>query len=294
MNSPDPNRISVRVEVDIPPGLLQPGIRPQDPRAFQQEPLPPLEPAFRKIPDDNDSHPVRPRPDSGLGTICAEQVFGQEHEQVLAFVYPVSHFPSSPGPFYPPPAGAKHGVTTDGGFTWHWNDGNSNAVEGADHSASGVPNLLAVWRKKPLLPLVFGPTTPFIGVTGTDTPCGTGSGTGMLPMLGGKLFPAVWCASFEKFPDALGVFNAMWALRQAPGSPVPTWNNGGDGVKSAKVQLTLEKNVWELVLTLGPIKVVYSTPVRGGTFGPIAFPAAQADLPKLGRVSLPPVRVVAI
>lgn len=296
MNSPDPNNVNIRIEISVPTrgrgGLID--FRSPPSRDLS---TPPMLTFFIPIePLPNATKPVRPMPGTNLGAICAavEYDSGNRPDEVKVQVYP---FSLAHDDLEPPPT-AITGDVFDSGRLWKWEG--SKELPGADYgpSAPGHKNVMFVWRRDGA---VWSPdgSVDFFGVMGTTGPCGTGSGSGSgtgggMPMLGGKLYPAVWCATFEKFPDALGMFNAIWALRQVPGAPVPTWNNAGDGVQSVKVHLTLQKNVWELTIALGTIKAVYSTPVRGGTFGPIAFPATPADVPKIGKVSLPPGRVVAM
>jgi hypothetical protein len=245
-------------------------------------------------PAANDSRAVQPGTASALGSICASVQYNSRTipDAVSALVYPALLFPDSPSDAVPGRAVA--GVSTSAGV-WVWDNNHGNLVPGADVAAGGAPNYLAVWRIDSGVPHFDG-SVNFLGVPGTTGSCGTGSGSGSEGYLAvkGKLFPAVWCAVITGFCGLpLAAFNAHWALRRLHVALDPSWENGGDGLHSAKVRLSIDQpHGWNLSLTLGQVQVVYTLPFHGDTFGPLRFPGRRTVVPALGLVDLPAIEVL--
>jgi hypothetical protein len=230
------------------------------------------------------------RPGSTYGSICASADFAgiPNTSVVKALVYPDALFPL-PLPGDTPPSGAPAGRYA-GGTRWQWDD--TRRVPGADHSAAGVDNRLCFWVDKGA-GFKYDGSTPFVGVTGTSAPCGSGSGSCVPGVRVAGTYPAMWAALVAGFAAGpLGGLNASWLLREDRQAAAPTWDNRGDGKHSARVQLTLDaRRGWELTLSLGPHRVAYALPFQGDVFAPLRFPAHQATLGQLGTVTLPAIDV---
>jgi hypothetical protein len=251
------------------------------------------------IPMPGATLPVRPSTTSALGTICAQVTYDGSTLplSVQAWVYPLEYFPADPPAS--PPTQAVTGICTTRGSTaiWSWNS--SNPVPGANYSSGGNQNKLAIWRQDSTS-WSFDGSVLFTGLPGTTGPCGSGSGSGSSTRQNAwsprKSYPKMWNASIRGFKGTiLASFNANWALRLVPKTAVPTWDNGGDEGGNIKVALTLdEQRGWTLTLSVQEIRITYMLPFKDHAFGPLRFPARETDVAHIGRVSLPPIDVVAM
>jgi hypothetical protein len=290
MRSSRTDAVTIRLEVQVPTAGSSPTARLRSARAFKPKPFF----VSTSIPAGK---PVPVRPGATLGTICASVTYESVDDvglpdQVKAVVFPEFLFPSDMDDN--PVSGAVLGTPNNAGTVFSWTA--ANELPGADYSASGAPDRLAVWRSDFGF-WTFDGSVSFLGVTGTTGPCGNGSGSGpgFVPMRG-QTYPAMWCAVTGGFrEEPLAVFNSLWALRQEPKAPRPTWTNRGDGKHAPRVELVLDPpREWGLTFSYQQLHIAYGLPFRADPFGPLQFPSRQAELPKLGSVTLPAVEVHAM
>jgi hypothetical protein len=192
--NPDPNSVSIRLEIQVPTGSDRAGVRMAGVRTAgvgQQQDGQDFERFITTEPDNGDTWPVLPD-NAGLGSICAKVVYGAPMTAVRAWVYPAAHYPVLPTfPWTHPLApGAVPGVSTDGGFTWTWKYPVPSMVPGAAHlpaATGGAPNYLGIWYRRLGSTLFAFDDSPFFyGIT-DPVPCGSGSGStsGMMVMMEG-------------------------------------------------------------------------------------------------------------
>lgn len=159
----------------------------------------------------------------------------------------------------------------EGNFTWHFPQ-----LFGTLHGpAPGVLSTLVVWA---VFPGGTGPVevrrfSRFYGWTAGQVECelGGGSGCGSESVAGGggivaavglTLAPLLWNVTAAGFAAGKALFNGPWALalRGTPNGHC-TWDNGGDGEKIPRVELTCESPVvttWRLALRHGADVVEYT------------------------------------
>ena len=305
-----PNHITIKLEIDIPAGCGTPVVQCQYGTQHR------LRDTIRICPIDNASnHPVKPGLMGPKGTICSWAKFGDNPpNEVRAQVVPAATTSLGTAPNM---ADTDAGVSNPSRTKWSWSDLNSpaNPVRGAGHAAApnGVANNFVIWSRHTGDTIWSSEFHPFVGVTGTNDPCGAplgdpcreGSGSGSTPPIpigttkakpDTYSYPSVWMASITGFgAGPLAVFNVSFALRLAEGTTAPTWDNHGDGKASPSVKLVLcPKNGWELTLRFKDAIVPYVVPYDGDIFGPILFPARKDKVQGIGDVHLPPIHVSTI
>jgi hypothetical protein len=276
---------------EAPPAEAPPGVGRQLSRPGVVVPFA-LTPVF---PANGSTHNVHPVSTSAMGTICAHwrEDNGQNiPSDVKALVYPQSHF-HAPGLPTTPPTNAVSGDPQNAGVDWHWNNTVSQEIPGADHTSSGVANVLVLWRRDGSTWSLVADRVTFSGVTDTTGACMGSSSSESFAAVQGMIFPAVWMAPVRGFRGApLGVFNGNWALRQVETAPGYTWCNGGDGQLSPSVKLHCHPaKGWQLALRHRQVRIDYALPWKKNPFGPLRFPAGQAQIDSAGAVPLPAVDV---
>lgn len=210
------------------------------------------------------------------------------------------------------------GTPSMGGLLWTW--GADKPVGNVAHSSSGMQNFLVIWTTTDSGATWHQEDHSFSGVTGSDDPggdamggpCGPGpmSGSGpsgsvpdgsapsVLPVAAAvaRTYPAVWLVVAGGFATPpLVMFNATWALRQVTGAKRLTWDNAGDGRQAPGIRLELcPKDGWMLALRFGDVRVSYTHPFRGETFGPLQFASRHEVVSGLGTVALPSIQISAL
>jgi hypothetical protein len=300
LNTPSPNHISIRLEINIPttcgaPVVIQTGpLKVETERSLLKNSCPssassnPPSPVFSQLTGSGGT---------GIGTIHGWATLTDGVCAISAVAGPASWVPPrDPTGLNPAPV---NGIWNTALSRFEWTAGNE--IPGATFSTSGnVANVLAFYVQKTSSdPFVLDSTVNFSTSASAADPCFPGSGSNMgqigMDRPTARTYPAIWLVVASGFSvHPLVLFNATWALRQVAAAQ-PTWDNAADGKTAPRVQLKLcPKNGWELRLCFRDAEVFYVLPFAGNPFGPLAFHARHETVHGLGAVALPTILVSAV
>lgn len=173
MKSPEPNNISIRLEINIPTGVCAAVAGPTVPRKDKD-----LRFLFRDpLPPDDDEGPWAVLPvTAALGTICGKVDYDDYKDAVWAAAYPAEMYPPTADQYFPRPFFARLGTPSNSNQRWSWDA--TNAVKWAAHSSAGLVNRFAIWyRASSSSDEIHDGVSSFLGVSNAEACADLGSGS---------------------------------------------------------------------------------------------------------------------